>query len=49
MFKNRSKKPALVISPLKAMLKSEVDRLSLQQLEYEMDCADYPDDYNFLE
>ena len=27
------------------MLKSEVDRLSLQQLEYEMDCADPPDEY----
>ena len=31
------------------MLKSEVDRLSLQQLEYEMDRADLPDDYNFFE
>ena len=30
------------------MLKSEVDRLSLQQLDYEMDRADIPDDYIFL-
>ena len=38
------KKPAFVLRPLNAMLKSEVDRLSLQQLEYEMDHADLPDD-----
>ena len=31
------------------MLKSEVDRLSLEQLEYEMDRADLPDDYNYFE
>ena len=30
------------------MLNLEVDRLSLQQLEYEMDRTDYPVDYNFL-
>ena len=27
----------------------EVDRISLQQLEYEMDCTDYPVDYNCFE
>ena len=31
------------------MLNHAVNRLSLQQLEYEMDCADLPDDYNFSE
>ena len=37
-------KPTFVLSPIQAMIKSEVDILSLQQLEYEMDCADLPDD-----
>ena len=41
------KKPALLLRPLKAILKIEVDRLSLQKLEYEMDHADLPDDYVF--
>ena len=31
------------------MLNLEVDRLSLQQLEYEMDRTDYPVNYNFFE
>ena len=31
------------------MLKSVVDRLSLQKLEYEMDHADLPDDHNVFE
>ena len=31
------------------MLKSEVVRSSLHQLEHEMDRADFPDDYNFFE
>ena len=30
------------------MLNSEVDRLYLQQIEFEMDRTDYPVDYNFL-
>ena len=48
LFKNSSKRPVFVIIPLKFMLNFEVDRLSLQQLEYEMDCTGYPADYNFL-
>ena len=48
MFNNRSKIPTFVLRPLKAMLNFEVDRLSLQQLEYKMDRTDYPVDYNFL-
>ena len=35
--------------PLNSMLNSEVDRLSLQQLEYEMDPTDYPVDYKNFE
>ena len=44
LFKNRSKRPAFVLRPLKSILNFEVDRLSLQQLEYEMACNDYPVD-----
>ena len=32
LFKNRSKISAFLLSPLKSMLDSEVDRLSLQKL-----------------
>ena len=42
------KRPAFLIGPSKIMLNFEVDRLSLQQLEYEMYCTDFPVDYNFL-
>ena len=48
LFKNRSKRPAFLIRPLNYMLNSEVDRLYLQQIEFEMDRTDYPVDYNFL-
>ena len=30
------------------MLNFELDRLSLQQLEYEMDCTDFPLEYNYF-
>ena len=36
MFKIKPKRPAFVLKPLKAMLNLIVDRISLQQLEYEM-------------
>ena len=48
MFENRSKRPSFVLRPLRSMLNFEVDRLSLQKLEYEMDSADHPGDYNFF-
>ena len=48
LFKNMSKRPAFVLRPLKSMLNFEVDRLSIQQLEYEMDCTDYPANYIFF-
>ena len=48
LFKIMSKIPAFVLNPLKAMLNLVVDRISLQQLEYEMERADLPDDYIFL-
>ena len=49
LFKNMPKIPAFLIRPLKSMISSEVDRLSLQNFEYEMDCTDYPVNYNFFE
>ena len=49
LFKNRSKIPAFVLRPLKSMLNFEVEKLSLHQLDYEIDCTDYPVDYNFFE
>ena len=49
LFHNRSKIPDFVLRPLKSMLNFELYRLSLQQLEYEMDRADYPVDFNFFE
>ena len=42
-------KSDFVIRPIKTMLNCEVDRLSLQKLEYEMNRADLPDYYNFFE
>ena len=49
LFKNRSKRTAFVIRPLKSMLNFEVEILSLQKLEYVMYCTDYPVDYNVFE
>ena len=43
------KKSAFVLRLLKAVIKIALDRLSLQQLEYEMERADIPDDYNCFE
>ena len=47
LLKNSSKIPAFLLRPLNSMLNFEVDRLTIQKLEYEMDCTDYPIDYNF--
>ena len=38
LFKNRSEISAFVLKPLKSMINFDVDRLSLQKLEYEMYC-----------
>ena len=48
-FKNRSKVRTFLLRPFLTMLNLEVDRLSLQKLEYEMYCTDYPINYNFFE
>ena len=43
LFNNRSKIPTSVIKPFFTMLNFEVDILSLQKLEYEMERVDIPD------
>ena len=48
VFKKRSNKPMFVLTSFKIFFDSKLDRLSLQQLEFEMDSAGYPDEYNFF-
>ena len=49
LFKNRKIFPIFVLAPFLRFLDSKLDRLSLQQLECEMDSTGYPDDQNFFE
>ena len=49
LFKNRKTFHSFVLAPLRGFLNQKLDRLSLQQLEYEMDFTGYPDDHNFFE
>ena len=49
LFKNRQIFPKFVLASLRQFLDSRLDRLSLQQLECEMDSTGYPDDHNFFE
>ena len=49
LFKTRKFLPQLVLSPLRSFLNLKLDRLSLLQLECEMDSTGYPDDHNFFE
>ena len=49
LFKNRKTFPNFVLAPFCRFLDSELDRLSLQQLECEMDSTGYPDDQNYLD
>ena len=49
LFKNRKTLPICVLAPLRRFMNSKLDRLSLQQLECEMDSTGYPDDHNFSE
>ena len=46
LFKIRSKRRTFVLNPLTAMVNLLVDKISLQQPEYEMERADVPDYYN---
>ena len=43
LFQNRTRKPTFVLCSFQHFLNSKLDRLSLQQLECEMDRTDYPD------
>ena len=49
LFKNRKIFPKFVFAPFRLFLDSKLGRLSLQQLECEMDSTGYPDDHNFFE
>ena len=49
LFKTRKFLPKFVLAPLSGFLNSKLDRLSLQQLECEMDSTGYPDDHKFFE
>ena len=46
LFKNRKTFPKFVLAPLHGFLNQKLDRLSLQQLEWEMDSTGYPDEEN---
>ena len=48
LFKNRKIFPKFVLAPLRGFLNSKLNRLSLQQLECEMDSTGYPDHHNFF-
>ena len=49
LFKNSKIFPKFVLAPLRGFLNQKLDRLSLQQLECEIDSTGYPDDHNFFE
>ena len=48
LFDFSTNRPKFVLTSFQNFLDSKLDRLSLQQLEFEMDSAVYPDNYNFL-
>ena len=48
LFSFRTNRSKFVIPSFQHFLDSKLDRLSLQQLEFEMDSAGYPDKYNFM-
>ena len=49
LFKTRKKIPKFVVAILRGFLDKKSERLSLQQLECEMDSTGYPDDHKFFE
>ena len=46
VFNIKTNKPMFVLTSFQHFLDSDLDKLSLQQLEFEMDPAGYPDKYN---
>ena len=49
LFKTTKFLPKFVLAPLSGFLDQRLDRLSLQQLECEMDSTGYPDDHKFFQ
>ena len=49
VFNKRTNKPMFVLTSFQHFLDSNLDRLSLQKLEFEIDSAGYPDKFNFFE
>ena len=49
LFNNRTKKTTFVLCSFQQFMNSKLDKLSLQQLECEMNRTDYHDKYNFIE
>ena len=49
LFNFRTIRPKFLLTSFQHFLNSKLDRLSLQQLECEMDSTRYPDDHNFFE
>ena len=49
LFKTRKTFPKLVLDSLRGFLDQNFDRLSLQQLDCEMDSTRYPDDHKFFD
>ena len=49
LFKNRTQEPTFVLSSFQKLLYSKLDRLSLQQVECELDRTDHTDKYNCFE
>ena len=49
LFKTRKIFPKFLLASLRRFLNSKLDRVSLQQLECEMDSTGYPDDHKFFE
>ena len=46
LFNNRTQKLTFVLCSFQQMLNPKLDRLSLQQIEYEINYTDYPEKYN---
>ena len=49
LFKTRKFLPRFLLAPLRSFLNLNLDRLSLLQLECEMDSTGYPDDHKIFE
>ena len=49
LYNFRTKRPKCVLNSFQHFLDSKLDRLSIQQIDFEMDSAGYPDNYNYFE